>query len=399
MNTARYFAALAACALAAAALPLSASSQVGDARWLPFVGCWRPVDAGAEAGLLCFRPFEQGVEMFHVGDGQLSRAERLVADGTPRPVVAEGCTGFESVRFSADGLRAFTRSEYTCGDEIRAGSGVMAFVDEERWIDVRALEVQGHPVAWVQAYQLAGAETLAAQAISDPAAFDRNLVRATRIRGARAIEVADVEEAVSLVQARAVEVWVAAQEDEFELTGSELVRLADAGVPESVIDVMIAVSYPERFRLAPDGAVAEREPPDVDAGAYRRGFGAYLWDPFYWDPFYWPSGPGFRRYVPFGYYGYGGFYGPYGGYYGYRPITVIVEPARPRGEMVPGLGYTRGLSSTGSSDGGQPRASVGPERAGGSSGDGVGRDSSGGGDRAGSSSGARPTGRTARPRN
>lgn len=397
MKMARRFTALATGALLAATLPPSLAGQVGDARWLPFVGCWRPVDAGSEAGLLCFRPDGQGVEMFHVIEGRAAEVERLSADGVPRPVRAEGCSGFESVRFSADALRAFTRSEFTCGDEIRAGSGVMAFVTEDRWVDVRALEIQAQPVAWVQAYALADAETLAAHGVADPADFDRNLVRAARIRAARSIDVADVEEAVSLVQARAVEVWVAAQEDELELSGSELVRLADAGVPESVIDVMIAVSYPERFRVAPEGAVAEREPSDVYAGGYRRGFGAYLWDPFHpyaWDPFYPPVGPGFRRYVPFGFYGYGGFYGPYGGYFGYRPISVIVEPAT-RGEMVPGRGYRLGSVPAGASAGGTAvRPSVGPARAGASQEERSGRDGSGGGD----GSGGRASGRTARPR-
>lgn len=380
------------------ALPLEAQS--GDARWLPFVGCWQPIDAGEEAGLLCFRQVGQGVEMFNVVDGEIASTELIGADGTPRAVTAEGCTGFESLRFSEDGQRIFTRSELTCGDEIRAGSGVMAFVEMERWIDVRSLQIEGEPVAWVQGYELADADDLAAQGVADPAAFDPNLVRATRLRAARAIEVDDVEEAVRQSDARAVEVWVAAQEDGFELDGEELVRLADAGVPASVTDVMIAVSYPDRFVLSPEGgATASERSREAYAAGYRPGFGAYLWDPYYR-----PIGFGYYRYAPFGYYGYGP-YPVYGGYYGYRPVTVIVEPAPDTGgRMVPGRGYTRGASSSGGSDTAAPRASVGSSPSGGSSqparsssgNSSSGRSSSGSGD---SDSGSRSTGRTAQPRN
>jgi hypothetical protein len=393
-------------ALLLAALALPATAQGGDARWLPFVGCWAPLDAGDEAGLLCFRPVGQGVEMFNVVGGETVSSELLGADGAPRSVSADGCTGFESLRFSEDAFRLFTRSEFTCGDEVRRGSGVMAIVEVDRWIDVRSLQVEGQPVAWVQGYELADAEALAAEGVTDPADFDPNLVRATRMRAARAIEIADVEEAATQVDARAVEVWVAAQEDEFELDGGQLVRLVDAGVPESVIDVMVAVTYPERFVLSPEGdaAAAERPARDVYAAGYRPGFGAYLWDPYYR-----PLGFGYYSRAPFGYYGYGSYYGAYGGYsggyYGYRPITVIVQPAQEAdGRMVPGRGYTRGSSSTGS-DQAAPRSSVGssprtgpsqssrPSSGSGSSG----RSSSGNDDSSGSGSGS--SRRTAQPRN
>jgi hypothetical protein len=395
MSTRTHLTSLFGVGLAIAALALPAAGQAGGGGWTPFVGCWEPLDAGEEAGLLCFRPSGSGVEMYNVVDGEVASSEQIAADGSPRPVSAEGCTGFESATFSEDGLRVFTRSEFTCGDDVRAGSGIMSFISPTQWIDVRSLQVEGEPVAWVQRYALADAEDLNEQGVEDPAAFDRTLVRATRTRSARDIEVDDVEEAVGRVEARAVEVWVAANETELELSGSDLVRLADAGVPESVLDVMVAVSYPDRFVLSPEGAAAaERAGGGVYDTGYRRGFRSYLWDPYYR-----PIGFGYYRYSPFGYYGYGGYGwgGSYGGYYGYRPATVIVQPVSPgsSGRMVPGRGYTRGSSSAGSG-GATPRSSVGgrpapaPSRGGGSAA------SSDRGSSSGSSGSS--SGRTARPR-
>lgn len=208
---------------------------------------------------------------------------------------------------------------------------------------------------------------------------------------AQNIAVDDVEEAAGRVDARAVEAWVATNETELEISGSELVRLADAGVPESVIDVMVAVSYPDRFVLAPEGAPTERTEGVYATGyrgaGYRYGFRSYLWAPYY--P---PVGFGYYGYSPFGYYGFG-WGGYYGGYYGYRPATVIVRPVDPgpRGRMVPGRGYTRGSSSAGSG-GATPRSSAGPAPSS-SRGGGSGVRSGGGSSRSSGSSG-----RTARPR-
>ena len=55
----------------------------GD-RWLPFIGCWEPMETGEDASLLCFRPEGSGVEMFIVADGEIAATEQLVADGQRR---------------------------------------------------------------------------------------------------------------------------------------------------------------------------------------------------------------------------------------------------------------------------------------------------------------------------
>jgi hypothetical protein len=371
--------------------PLSAQQ---DSRWMAFVGCWVPAGAGEDAGLLCFRPSGAGVEMFTVAGGEVTATEPLIADGQARPVSAEGCTGSERVEFSEDGMRAFTRSEFECGGESRQGSGVMSFVTSSEWIDVRALTVAGDPVAWAQAYQAASGAQLAAQGVTDPAASSEELIRAARVRAARGIEIEDVEEAAGRVEARAVEVWVAAHETPFDLDGDELVRLADAGVPEGVIDVMVAVSYPDRFVLSPEGTATEADATQVvdrdPYGGYRRGYRSYLWDPF-WGPSYRYSRFGYGS--PFGYYGAG--YGGYGGYWGYAPATIIVRPAPTvevqRGRIQPGRGYVRDDGSSGGGSGGtaRPAASSGGGDGGGGGGGGGGGDGGGGGGSSGGGDGGR----------
>lgn len=394
-------------ALLLGALALPARGQMAEPRWLPFVGCWAPVGAEGGAGLLCFRPSQEGVEMVNIVDGEVASSEDLVADGRRRPVTAEGCTGGESVAFSDGGTRLFTHSEYDCDTQTRTGSGIMAFISPGQWIDVRSLDVGGEPVAWVQRYSVATPDQRSAQGVDDPAAASRAMVRAARVRAARDIDVDDVQEAVGQVDARAVQVWIATRESRFALNGNELVRLADAGVPGSVTDVMIAVSYPNEFAVSPEGLAATADRTAAQgAYAYRGGYGGGFRS-FLWDPFYSPLGYGYYPYSygysPFGYYGYG--YGAYGGYYGYRPAPIVIEP-RSQGRMINGQGYTRGgsSSSSGGSGGAVPRSSVAPRR--GSSGASA-SPSRGSGSRgssgasSGSSSGSSrgsSSGRTARPR-
>lgn len=345
-----------ACSLFAGAFLVTlagpAAAQVDDARWLPFIGCWQ-AEGEADAGLLCFGPDQGGVAMTSIVDGEIVDTERLVADGEARPIVAEGCEGTESVSFSEDGYRAFTRSAFSCGDDDRSGTGVMALVSPRRWVDVRALEIRGERVSWVQSYELVGAEALAEAGVSDPSAGLEGSVRAARVIAARDIDLDDVSEASTVVDAEAVVAWVAAEGDSFELSGDELLRLADGGMPESIIDVVVAVSYPERFVVAPERALpdaVEELPYEGRRIPVRVGYRSWMaFDPYYLDGYYGYGSRygafGYRSfgYSPYGYspYGYGG-YG-YGGYLPYRGPTVVrVERRQPAGgRAVQGRGWTR----------------------------------------------------------
>jgi len=358
MTTAKDVARVLALTMALGALVAgSVQAQDADSRWIPFIGCWEPVDVEEGAGLLCFSATDGGVQMTNVAGAEIVSSEFIVADGQPRPVTVDDCDAWESVVFSEDGLRAFTRSEFACGDEpARTGTGVMTFTGANRWADVRSLTVDGQaePVAWVQVYRLASLEDLAEQGMMDQGLGRDMTVIAARMTAAAPIELEDVEEAASRLDAMAVETWVAAKGDPFTIDADDLIRLADSGMPEDLIDVVVAVSHPERFRVAATGPVETME----GGQDYRpRGYMGY--NPF-WGPSY---GVGFA-YSPFGYgYGYGprgyGYGGYYGGYYGYTPATVVIDRA-PRsssgGRMVNGRGYTRsGSSGSGSA---RPRGSV-----------------------------------------
>jgi hypothetical protein len=324
--------------------------------WQAFIGCWTPAEAIEDDLALCFRPAENGVEVTTVLDGAVESVETLIADGAARELTpAEECTESRSLQFSGDRRRIFTESRVTCDTETRTGSGLMTFIAPDRWIDVRSIQVSGEPVSWLQEFRPVDPGWFRTHRIGDPAATSRPGILTMRTRAAEAIGTADVREALENIDARAVAMWVAVQPTAFDLEGSEIIALADAGVPTPVIDVMVAVSYPDRFVLSLDSAnmITEaerpRNRPRRPVRAYGVGYRSFLFDPFY-NTWIYPYGP-YGLYGPDGFYpsyGYlndGRFYwsGQFSGYSGYIPGNIVVQPQEPpsEGRMVNGQGYNR----------------------------------------------------------
>jgi hypothetical protein len=352
---------LAALAVAAGALllPGGVSAHEGDARWLPWVGCWEPTSAEAGDALMCFRPDGEGVELLTVTGGEVTSSEALRADGLARERSAEGCSGSDVVAFSDDGRRIFMTSDQVCeGGVQRSASGIISMVSPTAWIDVKSVDVEGERLAMVQLYRLVEGEALEASGLAGLTAGREMAVRTARVAAASTPTAAQVVEASARVDELAVQAWLAEAADPFSLSAGLLERLADAGVPPTTIDVMVAVSYPDRFVLDREARLSAAPPArGVDRGRDARdAYGMYRGSrsPFYWDPFF-MSAYGYR----YGYLGYGGGYGapgygyyPYGGWLGYRPTIVVVEPeSSQRGRVVNGQGYTRGRTGGASPSG------------------------------------------------
>ena len=340
--------------LVAHATPITAQlSESGmDARWFPFIGCWEAVGAEEEIGLLCFEPIAENVEVTNYVGGEIMSVEILAADGEPREVSAEECEGWESLVFSEDGRRAFTVTDFFCGDsEVRAGTGLMTFLSATSWADIRALNVEGESVAWVQEYQLASPSTLREYEIEDPVAGRGFMVRSARMAASALITIEDVLEASAVMDDKAVETWVVLQGDDLRVDAQDLMVLADAGVSEDLIDAVVVVSNPQEF-MVEVGYDVDRYEIDPYPVHYR----GYMSAARYWGPA-WGAGR---------YYGYSPYYGGYGyydgfhryGYWGARPGYVTVIPRRNAGGAVYRDGYRRGSNGAGE---GVRRRGYGPE--------------------------------------
>jgi hypothetical protein len=382
-------------ALSLAALAAPASAQAPASRWLALAGCWEATPAATGAPMLCILPLGgDAVQMVAIANGQVVTREQVVANGEMQEGTREGCTGWERARFSADGRRIYLDGEHMCGTVRQESKGLIALISRTEWIDVRTLSVDGRPVTGVSHYTLAPIDVAEAAGFGNIAADQAMAVRAARTSASAGLTIEEVIDAHRVVGSDVVRAWVAERKQPFQLNADRLVQMADAGVSPEVIDVVVAVSYPQRFTVADGAQVAQNEVQRSDyldepgmrgLGGRRGGF---------WSPIY---GYGYGNY--YNDYFYGGYYGRgyLDGYYGYpgiyRPTVVVVETRDPepqsRGRVVNGRGYTRTRASepsTGSSSGGSS-----------SSGSSASPSSSSSGSSEPSSSGT-STGRTARPR-
>lgn len=396
-----------------AAAQVGAGGAEADPRWQPWIGCWEQVGApppGPAAvlgtGLVCVIPAEGGsaVDILAVANGRVTTREHIDATGERRESVRNGCSGWEQAEWSEDGRRVYLRAAHLCPNgAARNASGLLAFSPVGTWLDVQCVAVGAYPGVRVVRYrEVAGADSLpdeVARAIAGRAA-DYWAVRAA---AGGPLGAAEVIEAAGRLDAVAVESWLVERGEGFDLSADRLIDLSDQGVPDRVIDLMVALSYPGVFSVSAatrGGArIGKAEQADSSSSSGATGYGStgYFGDRFYspfgWDPYAYG----------FGGYGYGGWY------WGNRPI-IIVGGGTPggggggtgggpdrHGRVVNGRGY-----SGGDNTGPQARPNPGTGSGSASSGGYVAPQQTGSGSGSGSTSSgsgsSTSTGRTAHPR-
>lgn len=369
------------------AYPFEAGAlQAQDTSWLAWIGCWEGASPAGEEGdqpdtfIVCFQPAasEAGVEILTYTDGELVSLEEMIADGTPRPVQEDGCRGEREARWSEDGARVFMHSTLSCGEGVtRATRGVLSILPgRDGWAEIQSVQAGDEsPVVGIRTFVSADETSLAELGVPDPADGRELAVRTARIQASRSLTPEGLVETVEQAGADATGALLVERGERFGLDAETLRALDDSGVPGEVLDVMVAMSYPERFEVS-GGPGAEPEIRTADATAAERrtwsrsrsfpgyspwGYGLY-WDPFWYGRY----GFGFG-YGRFGYDSFG--LGPYGfGYYGYPRVVVIEQPtvrsratlSRERGVVPPDDGQSGATSRT-------PSRSVRPDRSRGTS--------------------------------
>ena len=326
-----------------------------DGRWLSWLGCWQlweeqrgtsltpgpgfSGDGEDETAslvgrtLVCVIPSETGpgVDLTATVGDQVLIERTLIADGKRHDVHEDSCEGWERSEWARDGHRLFTHAELTCGDQpTRSVRGVSFLASRSTWIDIQIVEVGSRQHIEVRRYNPVSAgrgDELLGSSYRLP--VDPADVRAARAAATETLTVADVIEATAATAPRVVEALLVETEPGLDLDSDALVALDDAGVDATVIDLMVAIAYPERFRV-------ERR---ASGGGWSSGggFGGF-YDPIWYGDLY-------PYYVtPFGASYWTGGYNPYllGG--ATSPfVTVLVESDfdDPTGRAVQGRGYTR----------------------------------------------------------
>lgn len=328
-------------ALLAVAWVTPGYAQQLDSRWAPWLGCWR---LAGESVRVCVTPSADaaGVTLrTSVDNAATSDAavleQTVIADGARHPISENECRGWQQAQWSRTGERLFARAELTCpGDSVRRVSGLSTLTADGTWIDIQGIEIAGRENIRVRRYGRTRDRS------SEAGETPRLTSFAPRL-GATPFAFGDVKEAVGQVTPRVVEAALVETSASFDLTSRVLLDLDAAGVPDNVIDTMVALSYPRQFIVE---RPAGRTPPALLDAPFDGTFGYLspggfpyyadswsrydLYSPYYYAPFgyaYWASQSG---YFPYGAYLPAGF--------------VNIEPsgtASGDGRAVNGVGYTR----------------------------------------------------------
>ena len=411
-------------ATAAAAAQAQTERVAIDPKWRAFLGCWASSAAGSAGPTVCLVPTASAdrIEMISVANDSIIGRVAITASGARTEITRDGCTGWESGRWSADDRRFFTRAEFSCdGGATQSSTGIFAMSHADAFSRIEGVKTKG--ATRVRVINFIWRDTVPA-----PGAIASRLPRldalptvGAHIEAAATVTTADVIEATKQVDAAVVEAWLADRGQRFDVTVKDLRALRDAGVPTGVIDMVVAVSHPKVFAIAPGGqpggrpaAMNTQSPRSMNAMALQ----SYMTDlrlmrlrsalSFGWGDLYFPYsgysglyGAGFFSPFAGGYYGglnnwYGGGYGGYGNgiFVGNQPYVIVPQSPQSsqpdRGRVVNGAGYTQDGGST--SGIARPTATV--NSGGYSSGSGMSSGGSAGGGAAGGGDG----GRTAKPR-
>lgn len=256
-----------AAAVTTAAVPLSAqqsdSITIGE-HWRAYLGCWSSSSAGVIGPMMCIVPTDtaEKVEMLVVVKDSVMSRVPVAASEVRVPLMRDGCTGWETARWSGDEHRLYTRGEFTCdGGAPQKSSGIYALTQEDAFSRIEGVTTKSGVRVRVVNYIRVGPAGV-------PLDVARLLLRAnalptlaTRADAASPITFKDVSAALKEVDREVVEGWIADRGQRFALAPKSLRQLRADGVPTSVIDMMIAVSHPKVFTVQQGGPPMVAEAP------------------------------------------------------------------------------------------------------------------------------------------
>ena len=411
--------------LSLAGAPARAWQVQPDPRWLPFIGCWErepPMAMKPAVRLTCVLPTENpaAVDFVTVADGRAVASERILVAAGDQAMEREGCSGSERTSFARREGLIYRSFEAHCQAGIaRTASQLLSLVPDGGWIDVQVMSVLGEHAQRVFRYT----ESIDPDLAPDIAQRLDGLIGAAREARAAAddpVRVPDVIEASRQVGTDAVQAWLASGPEMLPVDRRNLLAAQRAGLPDAVLDMMVAMSYPERFQISDSGSAALEGPGGLSDGVVSYavsgvgGGSPLLYDDglsectSYTERLYPMSEYNCRRYGydPFSLGGYGYwswgvrtlFIPSRGGGFGGGGESVA---AAPHGRVVNGSGYSAGTGAVSSREAHPQSGSTGSTSfSGGSSsgGSSTGASSSGAGGVTASSTGNTGNERTAKPR-
>lgn len=314
-----------------------------DARWLPWIGSWRIVSNTVntsesdltEEYILTVSPGDDNnsVTIKTCLDQTVISEEKITADGVRRSLPDEGCTGWYLYSWSETGKRLLLNSESSCQDNpLRLISGISFIDNKGEWLNIRLLKSGEEKAVTISRYRNVDSYQATPGSINaaDPVF--------SRISAGTALSISEIIELSSRIEPEVLEAAIIELRKPFPINSKQLTLLADAEVPSQIVDIMVALSFPEKFTVEQISTSTAPKPappmPYRDFGPpypywpYGHHLYSWYWDSYIYSPYsYWYMG---WNTWPEWYYPYRIYPHYWGGTY-----------ERDTGRLVGGTGYTR----------------------------------------------------------
>ena len=343
-----------------------------DARWYPWVGSWSMVSDRTNKNesllnneyYITLSPGKDGSTIIMKGhqDEKVIVKEELIADGLKHPLNDKKCSGYYKYTWSENGKRLLLESESSCpGDPLRKISG-MSFIDENNdWLDIQFMENEKEKAVSIRKYRVID---------GDDVVFGRlnpGKVRMARIDAGRSFSIDEIKELSTRLETEVIEAALLELRKPFPVDSNTLADLSDSGVPSRITDLMVALSFPDKFTVEQDSiSLVKETAPPVSDNRFRWPYTYYSYHcPIL--PWHWASYSHMYYYYDYSYMGWyiadGRYYYPlwYSPYYHYPTDWWVnrggSDNIKGHGKLIKGRGYkkTTSGSSAGSSSGSSSR--------------------------------------------
>jgi hypothetical protein len=237
--------------VASLALMPATSFAQDDPRWLPWLGCWQSAveRLAGDSARVCFVPSGAGVKMLTVVADDASTDQVIVADAIDRALEEPSCSGFTRAEWSKRASLLYTRASLNCSNSAAQKVwGLHLITAGPTWIDIQAIEAPNRDAVRTRRYARMSVPASLGDALPD-SLLARASTAAERL-ARTPLSVEDIIEASGKVASSALEAALFETKTQFALTSRNLLAMSAAAVPERVIDLMLAISYPKHFAVS-----------------------------------------------------------------------------------------------------------------------------------------------------
>jgi len=285
-----------------------------------------------EEYLLTVRPDDKGefITMESSRDKTVMFEEKIKADGLRHPLDKDECTGWHTYSWSETGKRLLFNGESSCaGDFSQTISGISMIDTVGDWVDIKLHKSGKEKIITIRMYRNVEDYSVT------PAPVIPSQARFARISVGTKFSIDELIELSGKVEPEVLEAALIEMRSPFPVNSKQLMRLSDAKVPAKIVDLVVALSFPDKFTVEGTAISWVKTSSDFKAPYYH------------WPmcPWYWTS----SVYYPYGYRYWGwDWYRQYGWYpysYGYVPHSGG-SGTDSNARLIAGRGYSRVYSGS-----------------------------------------------------